>query len=131
MNLNNKKITIFYNSFTFVFLLAGILYLYLSDISMGFARDLVYREYFIKNEVSIHINKFLFSFIWLVPLSYIFFNSLKSKNYSFTIIINITTFIFIIIFSLFFYNEYIFVWALFSIFAILRIPFLFENFYSE
>lgn len=127
MNLNNKKIAIFYNSLTFLFLLIGFLYLYLADISMGFARDLVYREYFIQENILNYINEYVLSFIWLLPLSYVLYNSLKSKYYSFTIIINILTFLFLFIFSLFFLHEYIIFWFILIIFAILRLPFLFQK----
>lgn len=128
MNLNNKKIAIFYNSFTFLFLLIGFSYLYLADISMGFARDLVYREYFIQENILNHINEYVLSFIWLLPLSYVLYNSLKSKYYSFTIIINILTFLFLFIISLFFINDYITLWLIFIIFAILRLPFFLQKF---
>ncbi len=127
MNLNNKKIAIFYNSLTFLFLLIGFLYLYLADISMGFARDLVYREYFIQENILNYINEYVLSFIWLLPLSYVLYNSLKSKYYSFTIIINILTFLFLFIFSLFFLHEYIILCFILIIFAILRLPFLFQK----
>ena len=127
MNQNNKKIAIFYNSFTFLFLLMGIIYLYLADISMGFARDLIYREHFIKDTVLEHINEYFLSFTWLIPFSYIIYNSLKSKYYSFSIIVNISTFFFLIVFSFFFLNEYISLWAILSIFGILRLPFLFSK----
>lgn len=60
MNLNNKKTTIFYNGLTFLFLLIGIMYIFLADNSMGFARDMVYREYIIQNTILKHINEYFF-----------------------------------------------------------------------
>lgn len=128
MNLNNKKTTIFYNGLTFLFLLIGIMYIFLADNSMGFARDMVYREYIIQNTILKHINEYFFSFICLIPLSYAFIVNFKNKENSFSNIINIVTFLFLIIFSLFFLDEYIFIWALSTIFAILRLPFFFNYF---
>ena len=127
MNQKNKKISIFYNGFTFLFLLIGILYVYLADISMGFARDLIYREYFVRENILVYINEYIISLIWLIPFFYSFYNNLTNKDYSLSSIVNTITFFLVIIFSLVFINEYIVLWIIFGVFAILRLPLLLKD----
>ena len=123
MNLNNKKISFFYNVFTFLFFSLGILYIYLADISMGFSRDLIYREYLIQENILTVIPKDIFVLMWLIPFLY----TLK-KNYSFSTVINAITFLSLFLSSYLYLDEYLLFFAVYNIFALLRLPFLSNSF---
>lgn len=123
MKQSKQKIVIYYNLFTILFLLVGIIYIYLGEVSMGFSRDIVYREYLIKENIFTLVKKEYFIFLWLLPFFYFSYKTIKDRSYSFSRIVNILTFLLIFVFFYFFISENTMLLALFNIFALIRVSF--------
>ena len=74
-------------------LLAGIIYIILSDDYMGIARDLIYREYIFTNEYLVYINYTYLMIFWIFVSVCI----LKKTLNKFTLYLGLNLFIFLIL----------------------------------